>query len=139
MGEDLGFRFDYGDGMRMVNTFRAHQLLHWAGECGRQTELKLALFEAFFSRGEDVNDCDTLADVAERAGLDSLEARAVLRDARYAVAVRESQQAWLDRDVHAVPMFFFNERYFVPGAQSPGTLLRFMRRVREKSTPRASL
>ena len=48
LGESLGFTFDYFDAMRMVNTFRAHQLLHWAGEQGRQTELKLELFDAFF-------------------------------------------------------------------------------------------
>ena len=84
LGESLGFTFDYFEGMRMVNTFRAHQLLHWAGEQGRQTELKLALFEAFFSRREDVNDPEVLAAVAGRAGLDSAQAGAVLSDARYA-------------------------------------------------------
>ena len=80
LGASLGFTFDYFDGMRMVNTFRAHQLLHWAGEQGRQTELKLALFEAFFSRREDVNDPGVLVAVAARAGLDSAQARAVLSD-----------------------------------------------------------
>ena len=71
LGESLGFTFDYFDGMRMVNTFRAHQLLHWADGQGRQTELKLALFEAFFSRREDVNDPGCWLAVAARAGLDS--------------------------------------------------------------------
>ena len=52
VGESLGFTFDYFDGMRMVNTFRAHQLLHWASEQGRQTELKLALFELFLHAGK---------------------------------------------------------------------------------------
>ena len=42
LGESLGFTFDYFDGMRMVNTFKAHQLLHWAEGQGRQTALKLA-------------------------------------------------------------------------------------------------
>ena len=48
LGDSLGFKFDYSPGMRMVNTFRAHQLLHWAAEQGLQTPLKLALFETFF-------------------------------------------------------------------------------------------
>lgn len=71
LGTSLGFTFDYFDGMRMVNTFRAHQLLHWASEQGRQTELKLALFDAFFTRRENVNVPEVLVAVAGRVGLSS--------------------------------------------------------------------
>lgn len=131
LGDSLGFHFDYFDGMRMVNTFRAHQLLHWAGEKGRQTPLKLALFEAFFSRREDVNDPGILFSVAARAGLPADEAAQVLADARFAGAVRDEQQLWLDRDIHAVPTFFFNRRFMVPGAQDAETFVRVLRKLRQ--------
>jgi predicted DsbA family dithiol-disulfide isomerase len=131
LGNELGFTFDYFEGMRMVNTFRAHQLLHWAGEQGRQTELKLALFEAFFSRREDVGNDETLAAVAGRVGLSSEAAAAVLNDARYAEVVRKEQSVWLDRDVHAVPTFVFNEQYMVPGAQDVETFVRVLNRASE--------
>ena len=117
----------------MVNTFKAHQLLHWAHGEGRQTPLKLALFEAFFSRREDVSDPDQLAAVAGRAGLSAAEAKAVLADGRFAAAVREEQRTWLDREVHAVPHFLFNERYVVPGAQEADTFVRFLTRLRERA------
>jgi predicted DsbA family dithiol-disulfide isomerase len=132
LGESLDFTFDYFDGMRMVNTFRAHQLLHWAGEQGRQTELKLALFEAFFSRREDVSDLELLAAVAGRAGLDSAQAGAVLMDARYASAVRQEQQQWLDREVHAVPTFFFQQQYVVPGAQESEAFVRLLQKIQTR-------
>jgi len=132
LGDSLGFTFDYFDGMRMVNTFRAHQLLHWAAGQGRQTELKLALFEAFFSRRENVGDDQVLATVAARVGLSSAEAIAVLEDARYADAVREEQQLWLDRDVHAVPAFVFNGQYMVSGAQEADTFVRVLTRFKDK-------
>ena len=64
LGEALGFQFNYRDDTRMVNTFRAHQLLHWAVEQGRDTALKLALFAAFFTDGRDVNDIDCLVDLS---------------------------------------------------------------------------
>ncbi|MEZ5503578.1 MAG: DsbA family oxidoreductase [Halioglobus sp.] len=133
LGESLGFTFDYFDGMRMVNTFRAHQLLHWAGEQGRQTALKLALFEAFFSRREDVSDPRLLAEVAGRAGLDSAQASAVLADGRYAALVRAAQQHWLDKDVHAVPTFFFQQQYLVPGAQEAEAFVRLLEKIRVRS------
>jgi predicted DsbA family dithiol-disulfide isomerase len=132
LGESLGFTFDYFEGMRMVNTFRAHQLLHWAGEQGRQTALKLALFEAFFSRREDVNDPAVLVVVAGRAGLDSAQAGAVLSDARYASAVRQEQQQWLDREVHAVPTFLFQQQYIVPGAQEAEAFVRLLQKIQAR-------
>lgn len=135
LGHALGFTFDYFDGMRMVNTFKAHQLLHWAAGEGRQTALKLALFEAFFSRREDVSDSGLLAAAARRVGLSQEEAAAVLADGRFASAVRAEEQAWLGREVYAVPHFLFNERYAVPGAQEAHTFARFLTRIREIACP----
>ena len=132
LGESLGFTFDYFDEMRMVNTFRAHQLLHWAGKQGRQTELKLALFDAFFSLRQNVSDSQVLAATAGRAGLSVTEALAVAEDGRYAQAVREEQQIWLGKEVHAVPTFLFNEKYMVSGAQEAETFVRFLNKIQLK-------
>jgi predicted DsbA family dithiol-disulfide isomerase len=133
LGESLGFTFDYFDGMRMVNTFRAHQLLHWAAGQGRQTELKLALFEAFFSQRKDVNDPALLVGIAGRVGLDVAQADAVLSDQRYAKAVREEQQHWLDQDVHAVPTFYFQQQYMVPGAQEAEGFVRLLQKIQSRA------
>ena len=132
LGDALGFNFDYYDGMRMYNTFQAHQLLHWAAEQGKQTELKLALFEAFFSRRENVDDVQLLSAVAARVGLDQESALEVLTSGRYAAAVRQLQAHWLDREVHAVPMFFFNDGYPVPGAQEAQTFVRVLEKLKAK-------
>ena len=132
LGESLGFKFDYFEGMRIYNTFQAHQLLHWAQGQGKQTELKLALFEAFFSRRENVADVDILGMVAGRVGLDSGQALEVLTNGRYADVVRREQSRWLDADVHAVPTFFFNDSYPVPGAQEPGTFVRILEKLTDK-------
>ncbi len=134
LGESLGFNFDYFDGMRMVNTFRAHQLLHWAAEEGKQTALKLALFDAFFSQREDVSDPELLADVAGRVGLDRAQASAVLSDERFAQAVREEQQYWLDQDVHAVPTFYFQQQYMVPGAQEAEAFVRLLEKIHARAS-----
>lgn len=126
LGESLGFTFDYHDDMRMVNTFLAHQLLHWAGEMGKQTELKMALFEAFFSRREDVSDVNVLVAAAGRARLPLGEAMVVLESGRFAELVRAEERKWLEREVHAVPTFIFNDRFQVPGAQEADTFIRVL-------------
>ena len=54
----------------MLNTFAAHQLLDLGAVQGLQHPLKMALFDAHFTQGRDVNDSDVLADVAASVGLD---------------------------------------------------------------------
>jgi predicted DsbA family dithiol-disulfide isomerase len=129
IAKSLGVEFRFYDGMRVRNTFRAHQLLHWAGEQGRQTDLELALFDSYFSREEDVDDLDVLVAAAGRAGLDEELAGAVVADGRYADAVREEQQFWLGKGINAVPSFILDGRYLIPGAQDPEVFVAALRRL----------
>jgi predicted DsbA family dithiol-disulfide isomerase len=132
LAESLGVEFRYNEGMRIHNTFRAHQLLHWAGTQGKQTELELALFESYFSREENVDDVDVLVAAVGRAGLDEEQARAVLTDARYADTVREEQRFWLSKGIHAVPSFVLDQRYLIPGAQDPEVFVAALKRLLEE-------
>lgn len=133
IGEEVGFTFDYFDDMRMVNTFRAHQLLFWAGEQGKKTELELALFESFFSRRENVDDPAVLAEVAGRVGLDDKVAAEVIADGRYAGDVRELQRFWIRNGIQAVPSFIFNRRYLIPGAQDTSVFVSALERLRDEA------
>lgn len=132
MGAELGFTFDYAGDMKMVNTFRAHQLLHWAGMQGREHDLKMALFTAFFTNRENVNDLDVLADTAASIGLDRDEALAVLRDARFAQQVRAAEQIWTSKGIQGVPAMIFNQKYLVTGAQGTENFASILRQLTEE-------
>ncbi len=121
LGAELGFAFNYADDMRMYNTFRAHQLLHWAGTQGRQHALKMALFAAFFTHRRDVNDIEVLAEVAALIGLPKASALAVLTEGRFAEAVREEEAFWTSRGITGVPAMVFDQRYLLVGAQGAET------------------
>ncbi|PHR18371.1 MAG: disulfide bond formation protein DsbA [Sphingopyxis sp.] len=118
-GEDLDFDFSYHENMRMVNTFDAHRLLHWAGETGKQTALKLAMFKAHFTDGKDVSDRETLVNIAGSVGLDEKRARDLLETDMFASEVRAVEAEWQDRFITGVPAFIFNKKFMVPGAQDP--------------------
>ncbi|QJB69244.1 DsbA family oxidoreductase [Parasphingorhabdus halotolerans] len=120
-GNDLDFEFKYSENMRMVNTFDAHRLLHWAGEMGKQTALKLALFSAHFTDGKNVSDQDTLVAIAGSVGLDEDRARDLLSTDLYAEEVRAVEAEWQDRFITGVPAFIFNKKFMVPGAQDSDT------------------
>jgi len=128
-GAAVGFTFRYYEGMRIVNTFQAHQLLHWAAPSGRQHALKMALFEAYFSRQERVDDPAVLAATAGRAGLDEGEAAAVLAEGSLGEAVRRHEAYWVEQGIHGVPAMIFQERYLVSGAQGVENYLDILRRL----------
>ncbi len=117
LGASLGFEFRYFDEMRTWNTLKAHQLLHWSGEAGDQTALELALFEAYFTRQEDVSDDEVLIATASRVGLDAEIAREVLRDGRYAALVRDATARFVQQGIGGVPAFIIDQTWLVSGAQ----------------------
>ncbi len=116
-GNDLDFEFSYHENMRMVNTFDAHRLLHWAGDTAKQTALQLALFKAHFTDGMDVSDHQVLGEIAASVGLDEKRARDLLSSDMFAAEVRAVEAEWQDRFITGVPAFIFNKKFMVPGAQ----------------------
>lgn len=130
MGEQLGFSFRGGPDSMIWNTHDCHRLLHWAELAGRAHQLKTALFEAHFTRGEPLNDSETLISAAATAGLSADAARDVLVSGRYAAEVRADQAFWREeQDIHAVPAIIFNGKYAIMGGQPPATFEKVIRRI----------
>jgi predicted DsbA family dithiol-disulfide isomerase len=138
IAEPLGIHFDRSPGRRIYNSFAAHQLLHWAKDSGRQTALKLALFEAYFGRGANVSERDVLLVAVEEAGLDRAEAAAVLADQRFAAAVRALEARWREMEIHGVPTFILAERGIVMGAQGEERLASALGRMAALSAAEVS-
>jgi predicted DsbA family dithiol-disulfide isomerase len=114
---------------RVYSTFDAHRLLHWAGIEGRQRELKLALFTAYFTQCLNPGDHQVLADAAEVAGLDRNAAIEVLESDRYAKEVREAEAMWRARGISGVPAIVINDRYFISGGQPPELFEQAFRKI----------
>lgn len=131
IGKELGFAFNFTDDMRMANTFRAHQLLHWAGTKGLQHALKMKLLATNFTLNHNVNDNDVLADAAAEVGLDRDEALAVLEDGRFAETVRTQQQFWTSQGIQGVPAMVFNQRHLVTGAQGVDNYASMLQQLRD--------
>jgi len=122
IGKSLGFEFRFNENSRIFNSFLAHQLLHWAKSYNKQTVLKLALFDLYFTQQKNPSELLLLLDLVEKVGLDRNKAKEILETQRYAQAVRDDQSFWTKNDVRAVPAFIFNKQYLLSGAQEPQTL-----------------
>ncbi|WP_417502404.1 DsbA family oxidoreductase [Marinobacter sp.] len=133
IAKGLGLNFEKIQERLVCNTFDAHRLVKWAGEQECQTELKQALFEAYFGRAENVADHDILLGCVEALGLDVEKAREVLNSDQYAVAVRKDEATYQKAGVSAVPAFIVNGRYLISGAQEPDTLVQALQEMAESN------
>ena len=129
LGDSLGFDFNYTEGTRSYNTYNAHQLLHWAGGHGLQTELKMALFSASFTEHQVIDEIDVLVKIAESVGLDGDKARDLLDEQIYAEAVDAISMQWREAGISSVPGFIFNKKYLLSGAQEPAAFISCIEKV----------
>ncbi len=111
----LDFRFDE---MKPTNTFDAHRLAKFAKTEGNEPAVSEKLMYAYFTESKDLGDLETLADIAEVAGLDRQKALQVLNEKNaYANDVRIDESLAQQYGVRGVPFFVINQKYAISGAQ----------------------
>jgi predicted DsbA family dithiol-disulfide isomerase len=126
----IDFRFDIA---RLGNTFNAHRLLHLARTFGLQAELENRLFTAAFSEGRRIGDPETLVELAVEAGIAEADARRVLEGGEHSEDVRADEAAAMEIGVDGVPFFRIDERFIIPGAQAPETIVAILDRAWAKT------
>ncbi|MCT4654707.1 MAG: DsbA family oxidoreductase [Cohaesibacter sp.] len=118
LGAEVGFTFAYNEDMRVQNSLRAHQLIHWAKQFGKSHEVKLALLEAFFTHRKNIADIEVLADLATRKGLDGEAAKTMLMADACLAEVKAAASLWQQRGIQGVPAVVAQSKYLLSGAQS---------------------
>jgi predicted DsbA family dithiol-disulfide isomerase len=119
-----GIAIDLTRIQRFPNTARAHRLLDFAAvqQPARVDALLERLFDAYFRRGEDIGSSETLLAIAHETGLDVASVRPWLQ-----APPRSAEPA----PVTGVPLFVFDGRFALSGAQAPQALWSAMRRASE--------
>ncbi len=131
IGEELDFKFSFTSESRIVNTFLAHQLIHWAEIKGQGHEAKMALFRHYFTEGRDVSRKEVLLEAVGELGLDVEETGTVLNKGNLANTVREAEQFWTSRGIQGVPAMIFDQRHLVTGAQGVENYTQIIRQLTE--------
>ena len=122
----LAYRFDI---LKHTNTVKAHELLHFAKENGKQLELAEVLMSAYFLEGKHVGRDDDLVALAVEVGLDEAEAREALASQRFRTAVRADQEQARQFGITGVPFFVIDGKYGVSGAQPVEAFSQIARQV----------
>jgi predicted DsbA family dithiol-disulfide isomerase len=118
-GRDSGVWFEFERVQRQPNTLDAHRLITWSQGVRPSVtnELVEHLFRAYFTQGVDIGNIEELARIAGLVGLDSFKAKALLTSDEGRAAVRAAERRAHELGVTGVPLFIFNQRVAVSGAQ----------------------
>ena len=122
---------------RQPNTLDAHRLIRWAGEIGKAAEMKQTLMDFYFTQGADLTDRDTLVRAASAVGLDADETRAALASDKDVAEVEREAEAAKESGIQGVPMFIFDGRFALSGAQAPETIAEAIERASQQSVDAA--
>ncbi|KAG9010993.1 hypothetical protein FRB94_009029 [Tulasnella sp. JGI-2019a] len=117
-GSELGITFRFSGNLRQ--TVSSHRLLVYAyqKEPKLQEALLIKLFAAFFEEAKDIGDFETLAALAEEAGVMSKED--TITFLKSDSCLKEVQVLMMDaqhKGITGVPFTVINQKYAITGAQ----------------------
>jgi predicted DsbA family dithiol-disulfide isomerase len=134
---EVGLDYDF-DALQHTKTVKAHQLLHYAKQHGRQAEMKERLLRAYFVEGRHVGRDEDLADLAAELGLDREDVLRSLTSDEFLDDVLADQDQAIRYGIQGVPFFVIDGKYGVSGAQSPETFTGVLTKVSEERAGVAS-
>jgi len=128
VGREVGIWFEFERIARQPNTLNAHRLISWTQTArpAATSELVEKLFRAFFTHGVDIGDIEQLARIAGEAGIDVFKAKSMLSAGEGRTMVAAADERARAMGISGVPLFIFNQRLAVSGAQPATVLLEAM-------------
>ena len=122
VGHDLGIKFDTTSKCTIANTLDAHRLIRWAMGPGLQNEVAEDIMQRYFEECAFLGDPELLADVATKAGMDGPLVTDLLASDKDVELIRSEIAQASQMGIQGVPMFIFNGRSGVSGAQGAEVL-----------------
>ncbi len=124
-----GLDFDFTKQPVSPNTRKAHSLIQFARDEGKQLEVKEAFMKAYFTDGVDLSKKENLIDVAVKAGLDKEKADQVLADENAPIQIALAEQELSKLGISGVPFYIINNKYGISGAQPKETFLKAFQEI----------
>ncbi len=123
---DLVFNMDKIS--KAPNSVLSHCLIALA-PADRRDALIDDVYAAYFEHGQDIGDIETLLGIGQKHGLEAEGLRAELAGGAVEQQVLQEAEAAYQLGISGVPLFVFNHRYGLSGAQPPEVILNALRQV----------
>jgi predicted DsbA family dithiol-disulfide isomerase len=127
-GNKYGILFDFKKSLNF-NTYKLHQLLHWAAIHKKKEALMDAFFEAIFCRGIDLTLEKNIGAICTALHLDSAAAKKVLKQQPYASLIAHDIQEATLLGIHGVPYFAHNKKLLLYGAADEKVLIQLLQQI----------
>jgi predicted DsbA family dithiol-disulfide isomerase len=131
-GEADGIEFALDRIERTPNTFDAHRLIWFAEQQGCQDEVVEALFHSYFTKGREIGNLDSLAEIAADCGLNREKVERFLASGRAVQEVRAEEAAGHRLGIRGVPYFVLNGSNSISGAQPPDVFVSALQQAEER-------
>ena len=120
--EKIPFEFDRI--VRTPNSVDSHRLIMFSEATGTAEQVVDALFQVYFSNGQDIGNRDVLLEIGERCGIDSEKLSRYFDSGADVDAVLAENGALHHLGINGVPAYIFNGTFVVSGAQESPILVR---------------
>ena len=114
------------DDIKVTNTAKAHELIHFAASQGKGPAMKERLLKAYFTEGRHIGRLADLADLAAEIGLDRAAALQALEAGDFAGAVADDKTQAAAYGIRGVPFFVIDRKYGLSGAQEVDQFLQVL-------------
>lgn len=137
VGREDGIEFAFERQRVAPNTELAHRLVRFAASRGRADQAMEALFRGYFELGVDLSNASELVELLERppVGLAGVELVEALSAGYGRERVADDLKAAREYGVAGVPLFLFERRYAVEGAQPVLHFTRLIRKIQAEDAP----
>lgn len=133
LGKSLGIAFDFESECRIANTLDAHRVIRWAMSTGRQEAVAEGLMKAYFEDCAFLGDHALLVDVATAAGMDGDLVKELLASDRDEDMIAAEVKQAHSMGIQGVPMFIFNQKAGVSGAQDASVLVQVIDKLQSEA------
>ncbi len=130
-GKVAGIDFNFDDS-KVANSYKAHLLIQLSKTKNLANEMEEALFEAQFLDGKNIDDEETLIQLAKSIGITEDEAKNALQSDELGYLVKQDMQLAAQLGINAVPFFVINDKYGISGAQQPELFLEALEKTWEE-------
>jgi predicted DsbA family dithiol-disulfide isomerase len=137
VGREEGIAFDFESQKRAPNTELAHRVIYFAGTRKQASPTVEALFRGYFERGLNLCDLSEVASALQRehVAFDSGELAEAMLGGVGKQEVASDLSAAREYGIGGVPLFIFDQRYTVEGAQPLEHFTRLIDKLVAEDTP----
>lgn len=116
MAKQEGLTFNLNNTV-VANSFRAHELVHYAARFNKQSDAKELLFKSYLTDGKNIDDTNVLIDILTQLRLEKEDFERVKATGELGDEVKRDMLEAQQLRITGVPFFVYNRKYGISGAQ----------------------